>query len=414
MTATYYQHVADLPTLKMANGGRLANLSLEGQAWLDARVMTSSSNESTVRPSLWSALTPPSPQSIWPTTEIITLSPSSINRYMACPRQFFYQHVLRLPTPASETLLQGLLVHGLMETLNRQFPEYPYSAQRLHDIFKLFMANNESLLKDPNSGLTYELYEQWNTLPTLLQEQLSQVIPNTIDDLEASGYFNQTPTAILSEQKIHYTHPSLPNVAITGALDALIGYESNDLTDNNDLRWKIVDYKTGQTSRYRQSDDKEQASLLKALEPLPINTEDALPLTHTERFKDRTSRNYQIPLYYLATQVDTKLQQALHNPPPTVDSIGLQVLRPSLGDGIGSRSISVSGTSVEARLDSCLSDLRQWIVEPLQQSDALPTVTGLHCQQCAFTAICNDPNIGKEAPRGPYAKNKTSGEGESP
>ncbi|MBD3164129.1 Dna2/Cas4 domain-containing protein [Candidatus Woesearchaeota archaeon] len=42
-------------------------------------------------------------------------SPSSINTYRQCPRRYYYQYVLRLPTRPSIHLLRGTIVHAVLE-----------------------------------------------------------------------------------------------------------------------------------------------------------------------------------------------------------------------------------------------------------------------------------------------------------
>jgi len=47
--------------------------------------------------------------------ELLRLSPSSINTYIRCPREFYYSYVLRLPQPSSIHLIKGIIVHTVFE-----------------------------------------------------------------------------------------------------------------------------------------------------------------------------------------------------------------------------------------------------------------------------------------------------------
>ena len=42
-------------------------------------------------------------------------SPSSINTYKQCPRKYYYNYILKLPTVASIHLIRGKIVHSVLE-----------------------------------------------------------------------------------------------------------------------------------------------------------------------------------------------------------------------------------------------------------------------------------------------------------
>lgn len=62
----------------------------------------------------------------------VSLSPSSLNRYLTCPRQFLYHHLLRTPQPKKTSLIYGHCVHKALEKSYRRylkedrFPPYSY------------------------------------------------------------------------------------------------------------------------------------------------------------------------------------------------------------------------------------------------------------------------------------------------
>lgn len=45
------------------------------------------------------------------------LSPSSINTYRRCPRQYYYSYILKIPTRPSIHLLKGSIIHRVLENL---------------------------------------------------------------------------------------------------------------------------------------------------------------------------------------------------------------------------------------------------------------------------------------------------------
>ena len=51
------------------------------------------------------------------------LSPSSINLYKQCPRKYFYQYILKLPTKPSIHLVRGSAVHAALEKFFEINPE---------------------------------------------------------------------------------------------------------------------------------------------------------------------------------------------------------------------------------------------------------------------------------------------------
>ncbi len=53
--------------------------------------------------------------------EEISLSPSSVNRYLLCPRQFLYQHLLKTPKIQKPSLIYGQCVHKALEKSYRRF-----------------------------------------------------------------------------------------------------------------------------------------------------------------------------------------------------------------------------------------------------------------------------------------------------
>ncbi len=67
-------------------------------------------------------------------TEEIRLSPSSINTYLKCPRQFFYSYIERLPQETTTHLIKGSVVH---ETLELFFSKYEKNMETKMDEFFL-------------------------------------------------------------------------------------------------------------------------------------------------------------------------------------------------------------------------------------------------------------------------------------
>ena len=45
------------------------------------------------------------------------LSPSKINTYMKCPREFYYKYIAKIPEKKTIHLFRGTLVHAVLEDL---------------------------------------------------------------------------------------------------------------------------------------------------------------------------------------------------------------------------------------------------------------------------------------------------------
>ena len=81
-------------------------------------------------------------------------SPSSINIYKQCPRKYYYQYILKLPTKTSIHLVRGLIVHTVLEDFFKHVPladdeNYPI---RIKTILQEMLVNewkkNENKLND--------------------------------------------------------------------------------------------------------------------------------------------------------------------------------------------------------------------------------------------------------------------------
>ncbi len=81
-------------------------------------------------------------------------SPSSINTYIQCPRKYYFQYILKLPTKPSIHLARGHIVHSVLEHffkidlkhLNEN--TYPYDLKnRIQELLVKFWQNEEDLKK---------------------------------------------------------------------------------------------------------------------------------------------------------------------------------------------------------------------------------------------------------------------------
>ena len=59
------------------------------------------------------------------TASHMRISPSKINTYLKCPREFYYNYIAKLPQKKTVHLFRGTLVHQILEDLfKKQFKLY--------------------------------------------------------------------------------------------------------------------------------------------------------------------------------------------------------------------------------------------------------------------------------------------------
>ncbi len=160
--------------------------------------------------------------------ENFTLSISSMNRYLACPLGFFYEHVLRAPVQVSEMALYGTAMHNALQRLFEQ----------------MLMSRQKQF---PGTGMLIRLFEQeMNRLKGGFSKKEYQ------RRLEAgrqqlAQYYGKNMAGWPRHTRPEYAirNVELDGVPITGVIDRL------DWVKEQSVR--IVDYKTGLPKKSRIS-----------------------------------------------------------------------------------------------------------------------------------------------------------------
>jgi len=318
-------------------------------------------------------------QPVIPNDEILNLSPSAIERYMSCPRQFYYGRLLNIPEEQVSAATFGSLLHSVMERFNRTFEAGNYTADRLSDIVRYFF-----LLARRSADFLAAGFSQkdWNLLQTLSELELAdayQRMRATVDDMHRKGFFHryQDLVAIEAEYALpNFAIPGLEKVRIIGRTDALVQFA--------DGTWEILDYKTYSASKYK-------ASVPKCQENFEIYGLSALPgdafLSHTKRFGIKRSltypAGYQLPIYYLVFNQDPRFQGRLRGG-------SLEILRPGNMENPeqGSIRLALSSDAIEKAAPQLLADIQNYIVNPIQTAVTFETNPD-SCTYCAYTAICD-------------------------
>jgi ATP-dependent helicase/DNAse subunit B len=167
-----------------------------------------------------------------------TLSPSSINLYKQCPRKFFYQYILRLPTKPSIHLIRGSIVHEVLEKffslnpddISKEDYKFFFKSYLTANLFKLWKNNQKKLaaLKMTNYQLEQYLVDSQNMLTNFV-DMFSSKLKKRIT---MTGSFDQAfkeLTPIVEEKLVN------EELGVMGYVDAI---------HNIDDKVIIIDYKT--------------------------------------------------------------------------------------------------------------------------------------------------------------------------
>ncbi len=376
------------PLAEIKTAGWLTDLDLEP---LDLKSQSNLSQSSSSQPKTesrlfygscaWSQLPEQEAEALYTSDDVLSLSSSGIGNYTQCPRRFFYNQVLNIRTESGQRALEGTLVHKLLETLNEQFPEQPYTGARLKALTEALFNEDTSLFDE----LDFQKLRGYSPIARL---DLKQWVLSSIEDLEAKGYFDRTPREIKAEHPFRFQVEHLDRVEFNGKIDALIQYEE----PSGETYWELIDYKTSRSDFKDKKPEKRLDALMAVFQPLgePMETssEERSVLTHDEVFGNETiKRNYQVPIYYKALQKDLTLESL----GSSLRGCGLQMVRPEgqSNGQTGSIQIMAEADALEKQTDALFKDLSQWVITPLLESTSLPVNPGKACDFCPFTDLCD-------------------------
>lgn len=328
--------------------------------------------------STWAELAAQPAENLFEPDETLYLSASHLKTWMTCPRQFFYKHLLKLHAGDSPEATLGSLIHKLFEVFNRQAGDEPYTAGRLRTLACKMFETMDDAEAFSEAGFDPTDLRRLHGLGPLARHDLRQRLLQSIEDLEAQGYFRRygEVKSIQPERELlGVSVPGIENCQFKMALDAVM-----ELPDG---RWEIIDYKTYRNAYGHTAVATCESNFKKTLEPLP---EDAL--SHRERFRSKLSpvypQDYQLPLYYLASRQLPEYQGRLRG-------VAMQIVRPAIPDppGQGAIRLELTAEEIEAQADQLTHDINRYLIQPLRGSTVFytnPDPTA--CRQCGFFDIC--------------------------
>jgi len=156
--------------------------------------------------------------------EKFVLSATSLNAYLNCPRQFFYNQLLRAPKVKNFSLAFGSAVHYALELFFKK------------QIKDLHLPGKKQLLNFFREGLKQEILTDTDFKRAIMQGQknLSQYF-----DYYRAEWVKKIPVA--AEYNFGYHHVHFDLIPITGKIDKI------EILDKAARKVKIIDYKTTTT-----------------------------------------------------------------------------------------------------------------------------------------------------------------------
>ncbi len=344
-----------------------------------------------VKSKLWTTLEKQILTNLYNTDDILRLSPSSLNTYIKCPRQFYYKSILRLPEDDSSAASIGSLVHTMLENVNKHVNEESlYTSDRIINECNHFFDALTSTVKQTELINTEQYkphdFENVLRLSKLDQHQLKDKLLRSFEDLANKGYFDRygaLPT-ILPEIKLNeFEVEGVDRTVFHGRVDAVIQKQ-------NSTGWDAIDYKHYGEGKFSTKPDTCQSNFVKILNPLPDDAE-----THEDAFFKFMNSDasypydYQLPLYALG--LSSPSNAGVVN--GTLNQVMLQLVRPELEKtpSNGSIALTLSVHDILEKQGQLAHDINTWISKPLLAASDLKGIPDdTKCGYCSFSGICPD------------------------
>jgi len=173
-------------------------------------------------------------------------SPSSINTFKQCPRKYYYQYIMRLPTGENIHLIRGKIVHDVLENFykidNEKLTDNNYMEHMSMHIKNLFMKKwDEKVDRMKATGLNDDqvaFYKEESTL--MLANWITELF--TTFEVERKKHPEETPAEVF--KKI------IPVSIEEEFRDEELGVRGFvDYIEHKDGKIKIMDYKTSKNAK---------------------------------------------------------------------------------------------------------------------------------------------------------------------
>lgn len=294
----------------------------------------------------------------------LQLSPSSIQQWLFCPRQFFYQVIAGLPesqSPLKEPRKErkaifGTLVHKTLELFYRQC-DNPLDTSFIQSLIT-------TLFEDTPSHWSPTEKAKVKELPKLMQTQLQAQLQSAFDELIASGFFEKQPPKTDVEVTLETQPlPQFPHIKLTGRIDALRHHGPGQV--------EILDYKTSESAYQKVKPESNLKEILGALAP---DTEGEI----------NAHADFQLPLY------GWMLKQTQGDNAPQI-ALTIQTVRPKKAGSKGILTLTVPASQFNTEAQAYVERvLKQDVLAPMLALENFPALAS-DCSYCAYQSICEGP-----------------------
>ena len=182
-----------------------------------------------------------------------------------------------------------------------------------------------------------------------------------------SGGFDSPCVKAECEKSFTFSLPQIPDVVFDGRIDAIL--------TQNDGSIKIVDYKTGRdkanTLEYAISEYGVNFKLRTGKDPSDVTTL-------------QNAYDYQIPLYYLASQNSPELSQYKDK----ISELSLVYIRPKAKDN-GCNEDSVKADKIEFYKEKIIENLKETVIDKIKNETEFKKSSGWACENCAYKFLCD-------------------------
>lgn len=304
--------------------------------------------------------------------EELKLSPSAAKTFLKCPKKYYFKNLLNLKEPSVFAANYGNIVHSIMEVFYEKYFE-KYSKETVLVLKDILFRSKEEPQTALDAGFSELSVELIKASDPLALAEMEQNFEDAVAEMDKNGWFCKKPASVATEKSFKFRHPDLPNVLLDGRIDAVV--EENGY-------YKIIDYKTGQNVdmdlNYALSDF--GLNFYTRTGKVPSNVEDYI-----------RKQDFQIPLYYLATQNAKELAQYKGK----VESLALEYIRPSTRNG-GYLKDSIGAHRIESQKDKVIDNLKTTVVERIRGSEDFAKNLCRDCSNCGFTFLCENSQEGDD------------------
>lgn len=341
---------------------------------LDTRYKLPPDKQIACRDMTWSRYSASEPALIVSDRESITVTPSSVETFLDCPRKFFYQNLLQLrENKTGPQAAMGTLIHRILEVFNRNFQQ-DYRAERLQQLTRQLFRYEQEWSALEALGFQKRDIALIKELSRLQRHRVEEQILLAFADLRAKGYFETPFESLMVEERLELAPiETLEGLHLHGRADLI--------REKPDGMLEIIDYKTSRQKYNYVKTETNMRPLLNALKSLKQEAAGAEP------------REYQLPLYWLMAQSDPRFENQHIQ-------ASIQLVRPSVpqrGAG-GCGILTLTHAELEQARENLIKLLQEGILEPIKESHHFETSgsKSLHCRNCAYIHLCEGPQESDE------------------